>query len=268
MIERLREGNVGRLFVLLGCLAVALVLTSGLQAQELRGKVTGTVTDASGAVIPGAAITLTNDETTVSDSTSTSEVGSYLFDFVLPGTYTVSVELEGFRTFEQRNILVQTRADITVDASMEVGAVAETVTVEEAPVAVQFTTTTMETTLDTKMSQELPLLNRNPYMLAALNPAVNYRGGAENAPYHHWAMSQLDVGGNTSTKNNILMDGIPQLVGGKGVYTGGVAENGKNRTPSHRQRPVSDLNRRACGVAARQAFQLHWVFGFRSLPPG
>ena len=49
---------------------------------------------------------------------------------------------------------------------------------------------------------------------------------------------------------------------------GGVAENGKTRTPSHRQRPVSDLNRRACGVAARQAFQLHWVFGFRSLPPG
>ena len=52
------------------------------------------------------------------------------------------------------------------------------------------------------------------------------------------------------------------------VHHGGVAENGKNRTPSHRQRPVSDLNRRACGVAARQAFQLHWVFGFRSLPPG
>ena len=219
MTERLRKGNTGRFFVLFSCLAMALLLTSGLQAQELRGKVTGTVTDASGAVIPGAAVTLTNDETTVSATTSTSEVGAYLFDFVLPGTYTVSVELEGFRTFEQRNILVQTRADITVDASMEVGAVAETVTVEEAPVAVQFTTTTMETTLDTKMSQELPLLNRNPYMLAALNPAVNYRGGAENAPYHHWAMSQLDVGGNTSTKNNILMDGIPQLVGGKGVYT-------------------------------------------------
>ena len=56
--------------------------------------------------------------------------------------------------------------------------------------------------------------------------------------------------------------------GVRAEVVGGVAENGKNRTPSHRQRPVSDLNRRACGVAARQAFQLHWVFGFRSLPPG
>ena len=182
------------------------------------GKVTGTVSDSSGAVIPGAGVTLTNDNTTVADTTSTNEVGQFLFDFVLPGTYTVQVELEGFRTFQQQNILVQTRADITVNATMEVGAVAETVTVEEAPIAVQFTTTTMETTLDTKMSQELPLISRNPFMLAQLNAAVVYRGGAENSPYHHWAMSQLDVGGNTSTKNNVLMDGVPQLVGAKGVY--------------------------------------------------
>ena len=202
--------------------AVAALVTIGTHvgaAQELRGKIVGTVTDASGAVIPGANVTLANDNTNVEVATQTSAAGQYLFDFVLPGTYSVTVESEGFRSFRQQNILVQTRADITVNAALELGAVTETVTVEEAPVAVQFTTTTMETTLDTKLSQELPLLNRNPYMLAALNPAVNYRGGAENAPYHHWAMSQLDVGGNTSTRNNVLMDGVPQLVGAKGVYT-------------------------------------------------
>jgi len=213
------EGTLNRFLVVFTCLALAVMFTVDLQAQDLRGQVSGTVTDASGAVIPGANVSLTNDNTNVAATTSTNEVGQYLFDFVLPGTYTVQVELDGFRTFVQRNVLVQTRTDMTVNAAMQVGAVAETVTVEEAPVAVQFTTTSMETTLDTKMSQELPLLNRNPYMLAALDPSVNYRGGAENAPYHHWAMSQLDVGGNTSTKNNVLMDGIPQLVGAKGVYT-------------------------------------------------
>ena len=206
--------------------AIVAVLVAGLvagvqiaAAQDLRGKIGGTVTDASGAVIPGARVTLANDNTNVASSAETSAAGQYLFDFVLPGMYTVTVESEGFRSYQQQNILVQTRADITVDAVLELGAVTETVTVEEAPVAVQFTTTTMETTLDTKLSQELPLLNRNPYMLAALDPAVNYRGGAENSPYHHWAMSQLDVGGNTSTRNNVLMDGVPQLVGAKGVYT-------------------------------------------------
>jgi len=205
-------------------LALAMAVSGSVwapnaQAQELRGRIGGTVSDVSGAVIPAANITLTNDNTSVAVTAQTGAAGNYLFDFVLPGTYSIRVEVEGFRSFVQQNILVQTRADITVNAAMEVGQVAETVTVEEAPVAVQFSTTTMETTLDTKMSQELPLLNRNPYMLAALDPAVNYRGGAENAPYHHWAMSQLDVGGNTSTRNNVLMDGVPQLVGAKGVYT-------------------------------------------------
>ena len=203
-------------------IAAAVLLAVGAQlapAQDLRGKIGGTVADASGAVIPGANVTLANDNTNVTSTAQTSVAGQYLFDFLLPGMYTVTVESEGFRTFRQENILVQTRADITVDAAMELGAVTETVTVEEAPVAVQFTTTTMETTLDTRLSQELPLLNRNPYMLAALDPAVNYRGGAENAPYHHWAMSQLDVGGNTANRNNVLMDGVPQLVGAKGVYT-------------------------------------------------
>ncbi len=202
--------------------AMAVVLAIGVQlapAQELRGRIGGTVADGTGAVIPAANVTLSNDDTNVTATAQTSAAGQYLFDFVLPGMYTLTVESEGFRSFQQQNILVQTRADITVDAALEIGAVTETVTVEEAPVAVSFTTTTMETTLDTRMSQELPLLNRNPYMLAALDPAVNYRGGAENSPYHHWAMSQLDVGGNTANRNNVLMDGVPQLVGAKGVYT-------------------------------------------------
>ena len=201
-------------------MALALVIGAGVApAQDLRGRIVGTVTDSTGAVVPGASVTLANDNTNVTSSVETSAAGQFLFDFVLPGTYTVTVESEGFRSYRQQNILVQTRADITVNAALELGRVTETVTVEEAPVAVKFTTTTMETTLDTRLSQELPLLNRNPYMLAALDPAVNYRGGSENSPYHHWAMSQLDVGGNTSTRNNVLMDGVPQLVGAKGVYT-------------------------------------------------
>ena len=75
-----------------------------------------------------------------------------------------------------------------------------------------------ETTLDTKMANELPIIHRNPFLLAQLDPAVLYRGNQETSPYHHWAASQLDVGGNTAYKNNVLMDGVPQLVGAKGTY--------------------------------------------------
>jgi len=189
-----------------------------LAAQDLRGKVQGTVTDSTGAVIPAANVTLRNVNTNVAVETQTGEAGRYLFDFVSPGTYELRVEVEGFRGFVQQNILVQTRADISVNAALEIGAIAEVVTVEEAPVAVQFNSTTMETTLDTKMANELPIIHRNPFLLAQLDPAVQYRGGAETSPYHHWAASQMDVGGDTAYKNSVLVDGVPQLVGAKGTY--------------------------------------------------
>ena len=210
--------RAARFFRLLAMMIAAVILTVPAAAQELRGRVQGVVSDPSGAVIPAAQVTLNNVNTNVSTVRETNEVGQYVFDFILPGTYELTVELEGFRTFVQQNILVQTRADLTVNATMEVGAVAETVTVETAPVAVKFNSTTMETTLDTKMANELPIIHRNPFLLAQLDPAVNYRGGQETSPYHHWAASQMDVGGNTDRKNNILLDGVPQLVGAKGTY--------------------------------------------------
>ena len=71
---------------------------------------------------------------------------------------------------------------MTVNAALRIGALAETVTVSETPVAVKFNSTTMETTLDTKMVNELPIIHRNPFLLATLDPAVNYRGRAGEQP--------------------------------------------------------------------------------------
>ena len=199
-------------------LAMAWQTPAPAHAQELRGRVSGTVSDESGAVIPAANVSLTNVNTTVAVERQTNEAGQFAFDFVSPGNYEVRVESEGFQSFVQQNILVQTRADVTVNAALRIGALAETVTVSETPVAVKFNSTTMETTLDTKLVNELPIIHRNPFLLATLDPAVNYRGGRENSPFHHWAASQLDVGGNTGLKNNVLLDGVPQLVGAKGTY--------------------------------------------------
>lgn len=198
--------------------ALFLLTVPAAPAQELRGRVSGIVSDETGAVIPAANVTLTNVNTSVAVERQTNEVGQFAFDFILPGNYEVRVEAEGFRSFVQQNVLVQTRGDVTVNASLQIGTLAETVTVAETPVAVKFNSTTMETTLDTKMVNELPIIHRNPFLLATLDPAVNYRGGAENSPYHHWAASQLDVGGETRFKNNVLLDGVPQLVGAKGTY--------------------------------------------------
>ena len=118
-------------------------------------------------------------------------VGQYLFDFVLPGNYTVTVELTGFKQFVQQNVLVQARGDVTVNAVLEVGNTRETVTVEASPVAVQFNTTTMALTLDTKMANSLPIIHRNPFLLVALNPATVVRSTNEQSPFHHWAANAV-----------------------------------------------------------------------------
>lgn len=201
-------------------LLVSLCLfTAPAFAQDVRARVQGLVTDSSQAVIVGADVLLTNEGTNVAATTKTNNNGQYLFDFVIAGNYTITVEMQGFRKFVQKNILVQSRGDLTVDARLDVGSASEAVTVESAPVAVQFNTSTMGITLDKKMTNELPVINRNPFLLAQLNPAAVIRSTTEQSPYHHWAATQIDVGGNTSTKNDVVVDGAPNMASEKSAYT-------------------------------------------------
>lgn len=197
----------------------AVLFPSLLPAQELRGTVRGNVTDSTGAVVAGAKLALRNAATGVSTERATSPTGDYLFDLVLPGRYSLTATMDGFRSFVQENILVQTRSDITVNARLELGSVSETVRVTESPVAVQFNKTTMETTLDTKMSNSLPIIHRNPFLLLQLDPQVTFTSTSqEQSPFHHWAGSRLDVGGGTQLKNDILVDGVPNTWGPKTNY--------------------------------------------------
>ena len=198
---------------------LASLLAPTLPAQDLRARVQGLINDPTGAVISGASVTLRNQDTGVNAKQETSAVGQYLFDFVLPGTYMVTVELTGFKQFVQRNILVQARGDVTVNATLEVGNTREAITVESAPVAVQFNTSTMSTTIDTKMANSLPIISRNPFLLVALNPATVVRSTNEQSPFHHWSPNEFDVGGNTNRKNDIILDGAPSMTAQKSSYT-------------------------------------------------
>jgi len=96
--------------------------------QSFQGGLRGAVKDANG-VIPGVVVVLTNEGTNVAAVTRTNNSGQYLFDFVIGGNYSVTVEMQGFRKFVQKNIVVQSRGDVTVDARLEVGSASEAVTV-------------------------------------------------------------------------------------------------------------------------------------------
>src|SRR5436190_20207745 len=124
-----------------GTLAIVLIISQLAGAQDYRAKLQGVVTDASQAAFPGAKVALKNVNTGVVVTRLTNSEGRYVFDFVESGVYTVSVEAERFKKFEQRNIEVQNRGDVTVDARLEIGILTESVTVTESPVAVQFNST-------------------------------------------------------------------------------------------------------------------------------
>jgi hypothetical protein len=195
-------------FVLFACAAFP---------QAYRGRVQGNVNDPTEAAIGGATVTLTNTGTGISVVRQSGENGHYLFDLVDPGTYTVSVEMTGFSKFIQENILVQTRGDVTVNAVLKPGSVQESVTVTEAPPAVQFNSASRDFTLDSKLVAEIPRNDRNPFKLTLLAPsAVNTRG--EMQPYHSWAANSVDLGGGTNLKNDLQIDGSPIGLGHKNSY--------------------------------------------------
>ncbi|MFN0100825.1 MAG: carboxypeptidase regulatory-like domain-containing protein [Bryobacteraceae bacterium] len=189
-----------------------------LLGQDYRAKIRGVVTDSSDASVAGAKVTVRNINTGITASKDTGANGAYIFDNVEPRNYMVEAEMQGFSRQQQEGILVQTRADLTVNFSLKPGALVETVTVSAQAVTLQFNSTTRELTIDRKMLMDLPVKARNPFTLALLDPAVVSRYGAEKNPFFMWSSSQMDVGGNTSTKNDLLLDGAPIQIGPKGSY--------------------------------------------------
>jgi hypothetical protein len=191
-----------------------------LFAQDSRGRVQGVVTDTSGARVVGAAVTLQNVNTGVNVARMTSSLGQYLFDYVDPGLYTITAEMSGFGKTVQNGVQVPVRGDVTVDFTLKVQSASETVTVTDAPPAVQFNSASMEMTVDRKMIGELPVLSRNPLLMATLDSAVtlNYGNMTSAVPYKMWYGSSLDLGGSTSQKNDVLLDGTPSQVGAKASY--------------------------------------------------
>jgi Carboxypeptidase regulatory-like domain/TonB dependent receptor len=203
-------------------IALILLVASSVAAQDYRGKVQGSVTDENGGVVPGAHVVLRNVKTGVETSRASDSNGHYIFDFVEPGDYIVTIEQTGFKKAVQENVNVRVKSDLTVDLKLAVGGVQETVTVEAPPIAVQFTSSSTLLTVENKVIDQLPIRGRNPYNVATLDPTVSPGTGStsnENRPYHHAYASDIDVGGQTTRANDVLLDGVPLTSSYKSSYT-------------------------------------------------
>ena len=141
-------------------------------AQVTSAAVVGTITDTSGAALPGATVTARNVETGFVRAVPTNESGAYRLDFLPTGTYVVEITLSGFKIERRSGIVLTVNDTARVDASLAVGGVAETVTVEAQSPDVNTATADLSKTVDAAAIQSLPLVDRNVYTLLDLTPGV------------------------------------------------------------------------------------------------
>jgi hypothetical protein len=151
------------------CFLAAVV---ALSAQTGTSRIRGVVTDSSGAVAPAAEVTALHEPTGFSRSTATNAYGQYTFDAMPLGPYTIIVTLPGFKKFTTQSNELSVGEILTVDVTLEPGAVTETVNVSATSTAVQTSESSLGNVLDTKPIEQLPLNGRNPLHLMALQPGV------------------------------------------------------------------------------------------------
>ncbi len=194
-------------------LGVLLLFTaSAALAQGPSGEITGLVTDTSGAVVPGASISVENAATGAIRQVTTNEAGRYSIPALLPGTYSVTTEKPGFQKQVRSNLLLQVQQIARVDFSLSVGEVTQTL--EVVGLAPQLSTedATVGQVIENRRIVELPLNGRNYLQLTALSPGVNINsspsGGGTSFQGGHRASQSVTINGQRGQFNHFTLDGI------------------------------------------------------------
>src|SRR5260221_7998122 len=179
------------------CLLTAAILI----AQTSTSEITGTVRDTTGAVVPGSNVTAVNEATGVTYKQTTTAAGLYAFPGLASGGYTVSAEMQGFKTSKKTGNILVVNTPLTVDMTLEVGTSTEVVNVEAKAVALQTENASIGEVVTEKAIKDLPLNGRNPLALLVLEPGVVQRsfGGAG---------SGISVNGSRDRAFNVTVDGM------------------------------------------------------------
>ncbi|MDQ2856476.1 MAG: Plug and carboxypeptidase regulatory-like domain-containing protein, partial [Acidobacteriota bacterium] len=185
------------------CLAAVLLMSSLALGQGTTSRVTGIVLDANGGAVVGTTVTLTNEATGISFTTETSQSGTYAFDLVQVGRYTLTFEKLGFKKVLSKGNDINVNQPATINASLEPGGVNETVTVAATAEQVQTGTSgNIGSTIDQKTLEGLPIVGtrgRNPLDLLNFQPGVVIGGNTGGG---------VSVNGSRDRAFNFTLDGI------------------------------------------------------------
>jgi hypothetical protein len=195
-------------FAFILCLSFTTIslLPAGAQSTVATGSIQGTVTDPNGAVVPGAAVTITNQATGQTSKLTSSASGTYASGALIPGTYTVRIEAKGFQT-QVLNVPVQVGNIASGSTKLTLGQSTEVVEVTGSAVAVNTEQATVQGVLSTQQIENLPINGRNFLDLAQLEPGVQIQDGGNFDPTKN-GFSSISFGGRFGRTARIEVDGI------------------------------------------------------------
>jgi hypothetical protein len=203
--------------VLLVTALIGAVIPATVWGQNVYGRMSGTVSDSSGASIGGTTVTLTNLDTNGKQQMATNASGGYSFVNIEPGRYKIQAEKSGFKNFVREPIMVEIESGLKIDIVLPVGAASETVEVTGEPPLLQPETNSLGQIIEQRTVTDLPLNGRNPIALAELAPGIVPQGqpsagnSSTGSPVgaNPFALGDFQMGGGMAGQSQILIDGVP-----------------------------------------------------------
>ena len=197
------------LLFILAWTAADLAAPSTALAQAQRGTVLGKVADTTGAIVPNAPITLTNDSTGVTLSTKTNSAGEYSFQDLNPGSYSLTTAVPGFEKYTKAHMQVDVGAQVETDVSLAAGHESTTVTVEGGIQQLSYTSASLGLVVEQKAITDLPLIYGNPFALEVLAPGVTLSGVNPNIHVYDSGSATVSVNGSALNALDYKLDGAP-----------------------------------------------------------
>src|SRR5713226_5639088 len=205
--------TAGMLFAVLALVAGTIsfaglfVLAPSASAQKTSGTITGTLTDPSGAVVPGATVSVVNERTGAARETATNEQGSFSFPELEAGTYRLTVNKSGFKKLTERNVELHVADVTTLNMRMDMGAISEMVEVEASPVLVNTETGDVSNIMTGEQIRELPMNGRNFVQLTTLVPGAAVGESFDNKNKGLFSGVDISFSGSPSVGNQWTVDG-------------------------------------------------------------
>jgi Carboxypeptidase regulatory-like domain len=188
----------------------SLFFAMRITAQEFRATISGTVADPSGAMVPGANVTVLETQTGAINRTVSDHAGQYVVPFLLPGNYSITAERPGFQSLTRNGITLLSQGHLIINLVLKVGSASQTVMVNGQTSLLDLANASVGDLIETKSAADLPLNGRTPASLAELSVGYNrLLAPGKIRPFDTGSINKFSIAGTPEFTSELLMDGVP-----------------------------------------------------------